>query len=141
MLTESKFSKYLLYAIGEIILVVIGILNVLQLNSHKENKNKRILGYKYLTEMRNEVQNDLFMIDGRIKLLDKNIKNQEAALRTKNIAELPLDSINMIIKPINLGFNISELTFNKMKNLGLTSLTKNDTLNTQINIITLMLSS
>jgi len=141
MLTESKFSKYLLYAIGEIILVVIGILIALQLNSHKENKNKRILGYKYLAEMRNEVQNDLFMIDGRIKLLDKNIKNQEAALRTKNTAELPLDSINMIIKPINLGFNISELTFNKMKNLGLTSLTKNDTLNTQINIITLMLSS
>jgi len=134
MLTENKFSKYLLYAIGEIILVVIGILIALQLNTNRENKNKKDLGYKYLTEMRSEIQNDLFfMIDGRIKMLNENIKNQVAASSTKNLAELPLDSINMIIKPINLGFNISELTFNKMKNLGLTSLTKNDSLNSQIN--------
>jgi hypothetical protein len=32
MLTENKFGKYLLYAIGEIILVVIGILIALQIN-------------------------------------------------------------------------------------------------------------
>ena len=32
LLSENKFSKYLLYAIGEIILVVIGILIALQLN-------------------------------------------------------------------------------------------------------------
>ena len=33
LLTENKFSKYLLYAIGEIILVVIGILIALQINN------------------------------------------------------------------------------------------------------------
>jgi hypothetical protein len=32
MLTENKFGKYLLYAIGEIILVVIDILIALQIN-------------------------------------------------------------------------------------------------------------
>lgn len=131
LLTENKFSKYLLYAIGEIILVVIGILIAVQLNTNRENKND--LGYKYLTEMRAEVQNNLFLVNERIRMLNKNVKNQEAALNTKNITELPLDSINMITKPINLGFNISELTFNKMKNLGLTTLTENDTLNAQIN--------
>ncbi|WP_411768407.1 hypothetical protein [Winogradskyella sp. A3E31] len=36
LLTDSKFSKYTLYAIGEIILVVIGILIALQLNIQKE---------------------------------------------------------------------------------------------------------
>ena len=35
--------------------------------------------------MRSEVQNDLFTIDERIKMLNENIKNQEAALSTKNI--------------------------------------------------------
>ena len=133
MLAENKFSKYLLYAIGEIILVVIGILIALQLNTNRENKTKRDLGYKYLTEMRSEVHNDLFMIDRRITMLQENIKNQEAASSTKNLGELPLDSINMIITPINLDFKISELTFNKMKNLGLTSLTENEKLNFQIN--------
>ncbi len=41
MLTENKFSKYLLYAVGEIILVVIGILIALQINNSNE-KSKDI---------------------------------------------------------------------------------------------------
>lgn len=37
-LTENKFSKYLLYAIGEIVLVVIGILIALQINNWNDNR-------------------------------------------------------------------------------------------------------
>ncbi|NJN49871.1 MAG: hypothetical protein HC798_00125 [Polaribacter sp.] len=129
---ENKTSKYFKYAIGEIVLVVIGILIALQLNTHKENKEKSDLGYQYLKEMKYEVQNDFFMIDARIKRLQFSLKNQEAALKTKNIATLPLDSINMILTPENLDFKISELTFIKMNNLGLTALSANEKLNTQI---------
>jgi len=39
LLAENKFSKYFIYAIGEIILVVIGILLALQLNNLKEERN------------------------------------------------------------------------------------------------------
>ena len=42
LLTENKFSKYLLYAIGEIILVVIGILIALQVNNYNEAKKQEI---------------------------------------------------------------------------------------------------
>ncbi|WP_223032876.1 DUF6090 family protein [Hanstruepera marina] len=38
LLTENKFSKYILYAIGEIILVVIGILIALQINNWNEKR-------------------------------------------------------------------------------------------------------
>jgi len=38
LLTENKFSKYLLYAIGEIVLVVIGILIALQINNWNAEK-------------------------------------------------------------------------------------------------------
>jgi len=38
MLTENKVSKYLFYAIGEIVLAVIGILIVLQLNMFNANR-------------------------------------------------------------------------------------------------------
>ena len=38
LLTDHKFSKYLLYAVGEILLVVIGILIALQVNNWSENK-------------------------------------------------------------------------------------------------------
>jgi hypothetical protein len=40
MLTENKFSKYLLYAIGEIILVVIGIMIALQVNNWNQTRIK-----------------------------------------------------------------------------------------------------
>ncbi|MCK8481178.1 DUF6090 family protein [Psychroserpens algicola] len=38
LLSENKFSKYLIYAVGEIILVVIGILIALQINNWNENR-------------------------------------------------------------------------------------------------------
>ncbi|NER13473.1 hypothetical protein GWK08_08500 [Leptobacterium flavescens] len=41
LLRERKFSKYLLYAIGEIFLVVIGILIALQLNNWNESRKDR----------------------------------------------------------------------------------------------------
>jgi hypothetical protein len=132
LLMENKTSKYFKYAIGEIILVVIGILIALQLNTHRENKEKSELGYQYLKEMKYEVQNDFFMINAIIKRLQFSIKNHEAALKTNNIATMTLDSINMILTPENLDFKISELTFIKMNNLGLTALSANEKLNTQI---------
>ena len=41
LLTENRFNKYLLYAIGEIILVVIGILIALQINNWNQNRLER----------------------------------------------------------------------------------------------------
>lgn len=46
LMTENKFSKYLLYAIGEILLVMIRILLALQVSnwndaSKQENKEKK----------------------------------------------------------------------------------------------------
>ena len=38
LFTNNKFSKYLLYAIGEIVLVVIGILIALQINNWNNQK-------------------------------------------------------------------------------------------------------
>lgn len=40
LISENKFSKYLVYAIGEIILVVIGILIALQINNWNEQKKR-----------------------------------------------------------------------------------------------------
>lgn len=133
MIKQNKVSKYVLYAIGEIVLVVIGILIALQLNTNKENKIKSDLGYTYLKEMKNDLRDDFFEMDNIIRHLNKNIKRQEGALNTKNINELPLDSIRMIINPLEIDFTIGDLTFAKMKNLGITSITNNDIVSSRIN--------
>jgi hypothetical protein len=44
LLAENKFSRYLLYALGEILLVVIGILIALQINTWNEaRRNERLI--------------------------------------------------------------------------------------------------
>ena len=49
MLSENKFSKYLLYAIGEIILVVVGILLALYINNWNEGEKLQETEFKTLT--------------------------------------------------------------------------------------------
>ena len=52
-------SKYLKYAIGEILLVVIGILIALQINNWNEIKKSKALETKLLTEMRTSIERDI----------------------------------------------------------------------------------
>lgn len=68
LLVENRFSKYLLYAFGEIILVVIGILIALQINNWNEDrKNDRQERY-LLTQLLKEFQRDSTTMANQIRL-------------------------------------------------------------------------
>lgn len=71
LLSENKFSKYLIYAIGEIILVVIGILIALQINNWNENKKERKTERKILTDLREEIQTNRNKITTSINRREK----------------------------------------------------------------------
>jgi hypothetical protein len=51
LLSENNFNKYLLYAVGEIVLVVIGILLALQINNWNESRKRNIEEEKLLTAL------------------------------------------------------------------------------------------
>ena len=55
MLAENKFSKYLFYAVGEILLVVIGILIALNINNNNELKKNE----QSITSSLKEIQSNL----------------------------------------------------------------------------------
>lgn len=59
LLTENKFSKYLIYAIGEIVLVVIGILIALQINNWYEHEKQLKLEKEILEEIKLGLESDL----------------------------------------------------------------------------------
>lgn len=59
LLTENKFSKYLLYAIGEIFLVIIGILIALAINQKNTAKNNNELRDLYLIQLNEETDQNL----------------------------------------------------------------------------------
>ena len=58
LINENKTSKYLKYAIGEIVLVVLGILIALQINNWNENRKDRILEKEYLTRIKSDLEID-----------------------------------------------------------------------------------
>lgn len=63
LLVENRFNKYLLYATGEIILVVIGILIALQINNWNTNKANEEQAYNQLLEVQKEVLNNIIAFD------------------------------------------------------------------------------
>ncbi|WP_228850455.1 DUF6090 family protein [Aegicerativicinus sediminis] len=58
-LQQNKFAKYILYAIGEIILIIIGILVALYLNNLNEAKQTKALEIKLLNELKSNLQHSI----------------------------------------------------------------------------------
>jgi len=89
MLTENKFIKYLLYALGEIILVVIGILIALQVNLSNQEKKDRQLEQEYYKNIKNDLLQD------KIALLNlDSLFNDAEKKMLKVIDNLQLSSFN-----------------------------------------------
>ncbi|WP_432411422.1 DUF6090 family protein [Rasiella sp. SM2506] len=80
MITENKLSKYLPYAIGEIVLVVIGILIALSINNWSTNKQLRSTEQVYLMSLQTEFETNLKKIKECIKENTERIQAVEKIL-------------------------------------------------------------
>jgi hypothetical protein len=80
LLTENKFSKYLLYAIGEIVLVVIGILIALSINNWNHERIESQKELVYLDNLERDLQNQLISIDVQLGYEQKYIEYGEPIL-------------------------------------------------------------
>lgn len=68
---DNQFFKYSRYAIGEILLVVIGILIALQINQWNDNRIKRNLEVEFLMEIKDNLLKDKAQIDQVLKFNKK----------------------------------------------------------------------
>jgi hypothetical protein len=59
----NKFSKYLLYAIGEIVLVIIGILIALGINENVKDRNNLELRDLYIIQLSDEVSSNIIQLN------------------------------------------------------------------------------
>ena len=71
MLTENKFSNYLIYAIGEIILVVIGILIAVQINNLNEEYKEKKVKNDFLINLKEEIILDTLLLSNKIVEFEK----------------------------------------------------------------------
>ena len=85
-MTENKFSRYLLYAIGEILLVVIGILIALQINNANEERKERAKEQVILKQLLSEFNSNLVQLDQKI-----SVRNQmmSASRKLMNLIDHP----------------------------------------------------
>ena len=74
LLAENKIGKYLKYAIGEIILVVIGILIALQINNWNELRKQQQVELKYFYNLKNDLLANNERLNAMINLADSKVR-------------------------------------------------------------------
>lgn len=74
MLTENKFNKYLLYSLGEIVLVIIGILIAVSINGWNESRKLKIEQQSILNDLRQEMNGNLGALNDVIEQHQKSFE-------------------------------------------------------------------
>jgi hypothetical protein len=129
---QKKTGKYLKYAIGEILLVVIGILLALQINNWNEQRKDSRAETNLLMGLQNEFKINLEKIDSAI---DLNQKNVDACFRiTELIRENSLEKQTVTLDSLlgRLGmlasFDARQAVTDEIINSGKLDILRNDTL-------------
>ena len=97
LLTDNKFSKYLLYAVGEILLVVIGILIALQVDNWNESNRTDFLFKDSMEQILNSLESDVAEFERISNGLNNQIKLIDIILKQP-------DSINLVERPFALHY-------------------------------------
>lgn len=133
LLAKSRFSNYLLYAFGEIILVVMGILIALQIDTLYTNHQLQKTERKYLAEIRNNLKFDLRDIQFNIDFNEGKLRSNIIVLQYLS-KEVPYsDTLDFHFS--NLSYTTRTLpnssTYETVKSRGL-DIISNDSLRQQI---------
>lgn len=131
-MNENKTSRYLKYAIGEIILVVIGILIALQINNWNEDRKTRQSEIKYLTNIKLDIERDLVALDTQIKLRKNKFATTESLILhidgVKPISDLDVLSKNVFSTINEERFTPNNSTYTELTSSGNLSLIENDSI-------------
>ncbi len=134
LLMENKTGKYFKYAIGEIVLVVIGILIALQINNWNENRKENRKAESYLVNIKEDLILDTIQINKAIDHLEFSISKATKLLRLKSFENYKADSLINLIPNMYYQLSINSQTFDKLINSGVTELTNHTEIFDLINI-------
>ncbi len=127
-LTENKLSKYLIYAIGEIVLVVIGILIALAINNYNEKKKNIVQEQVILKQLKTDYEANLLQLENKIEMRRKLISESLNVLEitAKNIP-ISKDSLSTIFATFFMDPTFDPIE-NDLTSLGNIQLIRSDSL-------------
>jgi len=121
LLSEGKTGKYLKYAVGEIILVVIGILIALQINNWNEQRKVKNTQEKYLTLLKEEATNNLnSVVNTKKNLINLHLK-QNKLLKLINTNTVTEEKLTKVLFDVILNthtFRYENSVLSELKNSG-----------------------
>lgn len=93
LLSQNRITRYLAYAVGEIVLVTIGILIALQINTWNEERKEKIALKKIYLQIQQDLQKDKVNLKNAIEDLEE--KNERlTAIINRTIPSLYYDTLN-----------------------------------------------
>ena len=102
---DNKPMKYARYAVGEIVLVVIGILIALQINNWKEKRIENEERNELVNLLSNEFETIIPQIEDMISFRESRMEKISDAINSLDNGKekIPIDSLKQIISTIFLG--------------------------------------
>ncbi|MCS5491325.1 DUF6090 family protein [Algoriphagus limi] len=129
LLQQNRFTRYLAYALGEIFLVVIGILIALQVNTWNENRKLKKQKAILLENLRQDYQQNLNRLDLILDFLENREAYARQLLHLINTLPKEVDSIQTVFALERAGFvhyfNPTLPTYDEMKSSGTLSMITN----------------
>ena len=102
LIEEDNVRKYFLYAIGEILLVVIGILIALQVNNWNEDRKDSARTQQYLISLRTDLQEDLNMLQVEYDIAYDDSLQLISQLKRLNDGNIHPDTVkNILIRDVD----------------------------------------
>jgi len=134
----GKTAKYFKYAIGEIILVVIGILIALQINNWNQRRIDKKFEITMLKEVKSSLESDLQFYDRVINYSVERIDNGIQELQTMMVSK-KLYHDTTLLRPYNemargIIFDFNKGGYEGIKSVGLDKIT-NDSLRTHLILV------
>ena len=132
---KNKTGKYLKYAIGEIILVVLGILIALSINDWNDNRKNRFAEKKYVNDLIQDLKNDDIALKKLTLFLESKLASKIKIIAFLQGNNVEADSIEFHIAKqyaISGRFTPTNITIEELKNSGNLKIINDDDLRRQI---------